>query len=257
MIDAITDLMPLWAFFAACGVALLAGLVKGAIGFALPLILMSGMSLFLDPLIALGGLIIPALLSNIVQAFRHPVAEMKDAIAEHWRFMAMVCVMILIVAQIVVYLPTQSFYLVLGVPVVGLSLVQLFGWRLRIPQGRERVAQWSIGSLAGILGGITGSWGPATVLYLLALETPKQRQMLVQGVVYSLGAVTLVLGHLQSGVLYGATAVFSGLLMGPTLVGMAAGFWIGDRLDAERTRKIILIVLVIAGLNLIRRGIFG
>jgi uncharacterized membrane protein YfcA len=196
-------------------------------------------------------------LSNIVQAFRHPVAEMKDAIAEHWRFMAMVCVMILIVAQIVVYLPTQSFYLVLGVPVVGLSLVQLFGWRLRIPQGRERVAQWSIGSLAGILGGITGSWGPATVLYLLALETPKQRQMLVQGVVYSLGAVTLVLGHLQSGVLYGATAVFSGLLMVPTLAGMAAGFWIGDRLDAERTRKIILIVLVIAGLNLIRRGLFG
>lgn len=257
MFNAVLDLMPLWAFLAACGVALVAGVVKGAIGFALPLILMSGMSLFLDPLIALGGLIVPALLSNVLQAFRHPIAEVKEAIRENWRFIAMVCVMILIVAQIVVYLPTQAFYLVLGLPVVGLSLVQLFGWRLRIPPGREHMAQWSIGGLAGVLGGITGSWGPATVLYLLALETPKQRQMLVQGVVYSLGAVTLVLGHLQSGVFYWATAIFSGLLMVPTLAGMAMGFWIGDRLDAERTRKIILIVLVIAGLNLIRRGLFG
>jgi hypothetical protein len=38
-------LMPLWAFAAAIGVTLVAGFVKGAVGFAMPLIMISGLSL--------------------------------------------------------------------------------------------------------------------------------------------------------------------------------------------------------------------
>ncbi|MEJ6390959.1 sulfite exporter TauE/SafE family protein [Gymnodinialimonas ulvae] len=257
MIADFLTLMPAWAFWTACAVALFAGVVKGAIGFALPLILVSGLSLFLDPLIALGGLILPALFSNVIQVFRYPLSEMKSAVREFWRFIVMVCVTILIVTQFVALLPEHAFYLVLGVPVMGLSLVQLFGWRMTIPPERRRAAEWGIGGMAGFLGGITGSWGPPTVLYLMALNTSKARQLLVQGVVYSLGGVSLVAGHLQSGVLNGSTSVFSALLLVPTVLGMVVGFRIGDRLDAERTRKIILIVLVIAGANLIRRGIFG
>ncbi len=251
------DLMPLWAFGVVLSVTLLAGLVKGAIGFALPLIIVSGLSLVVDPLLALAGVILPALFSNLLQAARHPVPDIKDAIGEHWRFIFMVCVVILIMAQVVVLLPQRAFYLILGVPVVGLSLVQLFGWRMTIPPHRRRAAEWVIGGIAGITGGITGSWGPPTVMYLMALETPKARQMLVQGVIYSIGAVALVAGHVQSGVLTGTTFLFSALLLIPTFIGMKIGFMIGDQLDAERIRKIILVVLVIAGVNLIRRGMFG
>jgi hypothetical protein len=44
-----------------------------------------------------------------------------------------------------------------------------------------------VGLIAGALGGLTGTWGPPTVLYLIALETPKAKQLLVQGVVYGSG----------------------------------------------------------------------
>lgn len=257
MLSDFLTLMPLWTFGVVLVVTLLAGLVKGAIGFALPLIIVSGLSLVLDPLLALAGVILPALFSNVLQAARHPAPEIKDAVREHWRFIFMVCLMILIVAQIVVMLPQRTFYLILGIPVVGLSLVQLFGWRLTIPLHRRRLAEWVIGGLAGFTGGITGSWGPPTVMYLMALDTPKDRQMLVQGVIYSIGAVALVAGHMQSGVLYGATLLFSAVLLIPTYIGMQIGFRIGDRMDGERIRKVILIVLVVAGANLIRRGLFG
>ena len=257
MLSDVLSLMPLWTLLVVLGITFLAGLVKGAIGFALPLIIVSGLSLVIDPLLALAGVILPALFSNILQAARHPMAEIKDAIAEHWRFILMVCLVILIVAQIVVLLPQRAFYLILGVPVIGLSLVQLFGWRLVIPPERRRAAEWVIGGLAGCTGGITGSWGPPTVLYLMALETPKARQMLVQGVIYSIGAVALVAGHVQSGVLNGVTFWFSAILLIPTFIGMQIGFRIGDRMDGERIRKTILIVLVIAGINLIRRAVIG
>ncbi len=249
--------MPLWALIAAFAVTLTAGVVKGAIGFALPLIIMSGLSLFIDPLIAVAGVIFPALLSNILQVARHPRAEVLDAVREHWRYIAIVCVMIVIVAQFVTLVPERAFYLILGVPVMGLSLIQLFGVRFHIPPARRRVAEWGVGGFAGALGGFTGTWGPPTVLYLIALETPKKRQMLVQGVVYSLGSVSLLAGHLQSGVMNLATAPFSGLLLIPTFIGMRVGFLLGDRLDAEKFRKITLIVLVVAGANLVRRGVFG
>ncbi len=246
-----------WTFVAAFAVALVAGTVKGAIGFAMPLILVSGLSLFLDPFVAIAGVILPALFSNILQVMRHSRADMLDALREHWRYVLIVCVMILIVAQFVTRVPEQAFFLILGVPVVVLSLIQLLGVRFHIPPSRRRVAEWSIGGFAGALGGFTGTWGPPTVLYLIALETPKQRQMLVQGVVYSLGSVSLLAGHIQSGVLTSVTAPFSAALLVPAFIGMRLGFWLGDWLDAELFRKATLIVLVVAGANLVRRGILG
>ncbi|MBF9044419.1 TSUP family transporter [Rhodobacterales bacterium HKCCE4037] len=257
MISDMLTLVPLWAVLTGCAVAFAAGVVKGAIGFALPLIIMSGLSLFLDPFIAVAGVILPALFSNILQVFRHSWPDIKDAAAEHWRYILIVCIMIVLVAQIVTMVPEQAFYLILGVPVVALSLIQLFGVTFHIPPERRRVAEWSIGGFAGALGGFTGTWGPPTVLYLIALETPKKRQLLVQGVVYSLGSVSLLGGHIQSGILNATTAVFSGLLLVPVFGGMLIGFWLGDRLDAALFRKITLIVLVIAGANLVRRGLFG
>jgi len=54
-----------------------------------------------------------------------------------------------------------------------------------------------------------------------------------------------------------ATMPFSAFLLIPAFIGMRFGFWLGDRLDAELFRKVTLIVLVIAGANLVRRGVFG
>lgn len=257
MVQDLLELMPLWAFGAAFAVTFFAGVVKGAIGFGVPLIILSGLTLFLDPLLAVAGVVLPALVSNLVQVARHPWPEIWDATREHKRYIIVVCVLILIVTQFVVFVPERVFFLILGVPVVALSLVQLAGVQLRISPGRRRIAEWGIGVMTGVLGGFTGSWGPLTVLYLMALDTPKMRQLLVQGVVYSLGAVFLLAGHIQSGVMNAATTPFSALLLVPIYLGMQIGFRVGAALDAALFRKFTLILLVVAGANLVRRGLFG
>lgn len=251
------QLMPLWAFVAALGVTLVAGFVKGAIGFAMPLIMISGLSLFLDPLVAIAGIILPIVLSNFLQAMRFGGREALAAIREYWRYILIVCLAIVVVAQFVAAVPTQVFYLILGVPVVVLSLIQLMGVRFRIAPEWRRSAEWGVGLLAGMLGGMTGTWGPPTVLYLIALETPKAKQMLVQGVVYGLGSVSLLVGHLQSGILNLTTAPFSAALLVPAFLGMQLGFRASDQLNPEVFRKATLVVLLIAGANLVRRGVMG
>lgn len=257
MLDAFLPQMPLWMITAAFAVTLTAGFVKGSIGFAMPLVMISGMSLFLDPFTSIAALILPVVLSNLMQAARFGWAEARVALREYWRYILIVCAAILIVAQFVTAIPKQTFYLILGIPVVVLSLIQLLGVRFTIPAARRRVAEWGIGLVAGALGGMTGTWGPPTVLYLIALDTPKTKQILVQGLVYGLGSITLLIGHLSSGILNAQTAPLSAILLLPALIGMLLGFKMSDRMNPDLFRKVTLIVLIIAGANLVRRGLIG
>ena len=241
----------------AIAITLLAGIIKGAIGFAMPLVMVSGISSLVDPKLALAAIIMPIVVSNIWQTFRAGWTAAVEAARDFWRYVVVVCVTIFAVAQLVPIIPTRIFYLVLGVPVVTLSMIQLLGVRFSIEEEQRRWAEWLAGIVSGVFGGLAGTWGPTTVLYLLAINTPKTRQIVIQGVLYGVGSVSLLFAHLQSGILNAASAPLSIALVVPAMLGMWLGFQIHDRLDQDRFRQITLIVLVIAGLNLLRRGLFG
>ncbi|MEL6683241.1 MAG: sulfite exporter TauE/SafE family protein [Pseudomonadota bacterium] len=244
-------------FAFACAVTLLGGFVKGAVGFALPLVMISGMGILIDPQIVVACIVIPILVANGMQVARAGLGPAKDAVIEHWRYIALVCLMILISAQFLTSIPKDAMFIVLGVPVVVLCAIQIAGWRPVIPQTWRTPFEWTAGTISGVLGGLAGTWGPPTVLYLLALNTPRAKQMAVQGVIYGLGSVMLFLGHLQSGILNARTWPISASLVIPAMLGMWFGFKLGDRFDQDKFKRATLWVLIIAGVNLIRRGIMG
>ncbi|MCY4151217.1 MAG: sulfite exporter TauE/SafE family protein [Aestuariivita sp.] len=237
-------------------VTIAAGIVKGTIGFALPLIMISGLSIIMEPKLALAAIVLPALLTNLHQTFRNGIRAALEAATEHWRFMLATCLVLTLTAQSVAIIPTHVLYLVIGVPVVTLAVIQLIGFRMTIsPQHRVR-AEWIIGSITGIFGGISATWGPTTVLYLLAINSPKSRQIIVQGTVYGIGSIAYLLAHLQSGIFNLENVFLSAFLILPALIGMAIGMRLQQKLDANRFRTVTLIVLVLLGFNLIRRGLF-
>ncbi len=238
-------------------IAAFAGFVKGAVGFAMPMIMISGLGSFLAPEIALAALILPTVVANVWQALRDGIAA---ALASIWRFRfytGIVLVFIALSAQLVTVLPSWALSLAIGVPATLFAVSQLAGWRLTLRPEHHRRAEIVIGSIAGIVGGISGVWGPPTVAYLTALETPKAESIRVQGVVYGAGALVLLAAHLGSGVLNAQTAPLSLALLAPAVAGLLLGFWVQDRMDQEKFRRATLLVLVVAGLNLIRRGLVG
>ncbi len=239
------------------GITLLAGFVKGAVGFAMPMIMVSGLGSFLRPELALAALILPTLLANLAQAFRNGAAAALDAAKTHWRYIAVVCVFIALSAQMVNVLPAHVLYLLIGVPVTIFAIIQLMGRRISLGSRHRGAISIGLGIVAGLIGGVSGVWGPPTVIYLTSLETPKVEQLRVQGIVYGIGAVVLTSAHIGSNVLDRHTAPFSAILIVPALIGMVIGMRISDRMDQNRFRQATLAVLVIAGLNLIRRGLFG
>ena len=80
--------------------------------------------------------------------------------------------------------------------------------------------------------------------------------MQVQGVIYGLGALFLTFGHSVSGVFNQETAVVGALMVPPAVLGIWAGFKVQDRIDQQTFRKAMLLILILAGGNLIRRGLF-
>jgi uncharacterized membrane protein YfcA len=237
------------------GLTLMAGFVKGAVGFAQPMIMIAGMASFLPPETALAAVIVPTVVSNVWQSLRGGLAVAWASVLRFRVYLLVLLVAIALSAQLVRVLPGWALLLILGVPVTGFALMQLFGWGFRIrPEHRIR-AEVLIAAFAGFVGGLSGVWGPPTVAYLTALDTPKREQMQVQGVIYGAGAVALLLAHLRSGVLNATTAPLSVALVVPSLIGMAVGLRLHDRLDQKRFRQATLAVLVLAGLNLVRRGL--
>lgn len=241
----------------AIGITLVAGFVKGAVGFALPMIMISGLSAFLPPEIALAALIVPTVLANVWQALRGGIAAAITSVGKFRTYIAVVLLFIALSSQLVTILPGRALFLILGVPITALSLMQLTGWRLPLRTQHRRRNEVLIGAFAGFMGGVSGVWGPPTVAYLTAIETPKTEQVRVQGVVYGAGALLLFFAHLKSGVLNGETLPLSLAMVVPTIVGMVLGFWVQDRLDQQKFRFFTLLLLVVAGLNLIRRGVLG
>ncbi len=253
----ILAILPLSLVLFACAVTFVGGFIKGAVGFAMPLIMISGMGILIEPQLVVAGIILPILISNVLQIARSGLGPSWAAVQEHWRYLLIVCVMILISAQFLTVISADVMFVLLGVPVVVLCAVQLLGWRPMLSPRWRRTAEWLAGLVAGALGGLAGTWGPPTVLYLLALDMPRLQQMTVQGVIYGLGSVMLLVGHLQSGVLNAQTWQLSALLVLPGMIGMWAGFRLGDRFDQDRFRKATLLVLIVAGVNLVRRGVMG
>ncbi len=237
-------------------VAFVAGWVKGMVGFAMPMVLISGLSMMLPPDLALAGLILPTLVTNGVQALREGAPAAVASIRKFRVFLGVGLVCLLASAQLINILSPKAFLLILGAPVSFFALVQLLGWKLTLQAPSMRV-EAMVGAVAGAVGGVSGVWGPPTVAYLTALNTPKKDQMRVQGVIYGLGAVALVAAHTGSGVFRIETALFSALLIVPAVVGMRGGQFLQDRIDQAQFRKLTLLVLLIAGLNLLRRGLMG
>ncbi|MCD9149423.1 sulfite exporter TauE/SafE family protein [Pseudophaeobacter flagellatus] len=237
-------------------IALFAGTVKGMVGFALPMILVSGLSLFLAPELALAGLILPTLVTNGMQALRQGVGAAFASLKRFWIFLLAVLICLLLSAQTVRILPQQVMFLLIGVPVTLFVLLQLLGLALTLAKPTPRV-EVMVGAFAGMVGGVSGVWGPPTVAYLTALNLEKSEQIRVQGVIYGIGAVTLFLAHIGSGVIRSETLPFSILLVLPAVVGMWLGGRLHDRIDQKLFKQATLIVLLVAGLNLVRRGLMG
>lgn len=245
----------IWVF--AITVTLFGGLIKGIVGFAMPMIVISGLASVVSPEVALAGLILPTLAANLWQALRQGLPAARRTLRRYRVFLGGLALAMLVSAQLVPVLPAGVLFLVIGVPITFYAMATLAGRALRLAPDPGPRTEAGIGAVTGFIGGMSGVWGPITVAMLTAQNVEKTEHIRTQGVIYGLGAVVLVVAHLGSGVLNRETLMFSGALVLPGLLGMWLGFQLQDRIDQATFRRMTLIVLLLAGMNLVRRALLS
>ncbi|MGB0865006.1 MAG: sulfite exporter TauE/SafE family protein [Granulosicoccaceae bacterium] len=235
-------------------VYLLAGIVKGTVGIGLPTIVVSLLSMTVDPRWAMTVVILPIFATNFWQFVRADAP--KQLALDYWPFMLMLVVLNYFVSLSSFAVDTHNILLALGVVVIIFATTNLMRQPPPLPMQWDKPAQLIAGSLAGVLGGLTTIWGPPMVVYLLSKRIDKEVFVLVSGAILTAGSLPLMLSYAQAGFLDQATLISSAILIIPAIVGMFLGEQIRKRINTERFVKLLLLVFLALGLNLIRRAIF-
>lgn len=256
MLDAMTAGLPTGVFAAVLAITLFAGFVKGAVGFAMPLILVSAFAVILPQDLALAGLILPTLVTNVSQAFRQGVGPAVETMRTYHRFLIATVVCIALSAPFADAIPRTVYLLMLGLPITVFAGLQLTGRSLAIRLHHRDRAEWGLGVIGGLYGGVSGIWGPPLLVFLLSTGADKLRMIRAQGVVFLIGAVMLLVAHLATGIANAATLGFSAALCLPALVGLFLGYRVQDRLDQQRFRRWTQALLVLTGLNMVRLALW-
>lgn len=255
MMDVFSLLTP-GVWLAVLAIAVVAGLVKGMVGFAMPLIMVAGFSSFMSPELALAGLLAATVVTNANQAMRQGFGEAVASVKAFKLFLIVGAVVLLIAAQMIRVISPNLMLGLIGAFVTMFLTMQLVGWVPKFEKQNKK-AEVICATIAGLAGGVSGVWGPPTVLYLTALNTEKKAQVRILGVIFFLGAVLLIPAHIASGVLTWKTAMFSLIILPAALIGVTIGVRIQNTIDQKMFRKATMIVLLITGLNLLRRAFFG
>lgn len=232
----------------------LGGFVKGAVGFALPMVGIACAATVLPKEAAVAYLAIPVFVTNVWQSVRHGWGAAWQTLRGLRLMIGVMLVALLAATQVLPALEERTFAAILGFVALAYAVLQLAGWQ---PKVQRPFADVLFGLLAGVFGGLSGVWGPPTLMLLMTLNLPKQEFVRACGVVFTLGSLPYLLGHWYSGVLNAETAPVSLALVLPTALGMWLGQQVQDRLDGAVFRRWILIVLLAAGANFMRRAIMG
>lgn len=235
-------------------VFLLAGTIKGIVGIGMPLTTVGILSQIIDPRLAVTLAIFPIVVSNAWQVFR--AGNTLGALKRYWRFAVALSIVVLLTSFVATSISTNMLVITLGAVIVLFALVNLTFTPPRLPDRFDKPAQILMGALAGVFGGLTAIWAPPMVVYFLSRGIEKDEFIRASGVLFLCGSIPLLIGYIQNGLIDGETAQMSALLIIPTLMGFAIGEYIRRFISQEKFRTILLIVFLLIGLNLLRRGIF-
>ena len=131
-------------------VATFAGVMKGLVGFAMPMILISGLGLILPPEIALAGLILPTLATNAMQALAQGWRAAAESIQRFRVFLIVGGLVLVGSAQLVGVVPQHVLLLGIGVPVTLFAVLLLSGVRFRLARRSPRI-EAAVAAFAGFL----------------------------------------------------------------------------------------------------------
>ncbi len=239
-----------------CGLALLCGgLIKGTLGVGTPLLTVPLMALVLPPQIAVTLMAIPVVVANLWQILHAP--NLWNTLSRFWPAATALVLFTGIGTSILSTIDEQLLLLVVGVSVIGFSLLQVLSTRPWLSEGVRIPAGLFFGSLSGLIGGISSMFGPMLVIYLVSLRGLEKNDFVAAiSFLYVCAVVPWTISLILIGLLDETMIVASTLATVPVVVGLLLGQQIRKHIGNQRFHQLIILILLCSGCSMLLQS-FG
>ena len=229
------------------------GFSKGVVGIGLPLTAVSIMSFLIGPPVPVALMPIPILLTNFWQAFSG--GYLLRSLQRFWPML--ICLPLGTVFGVKVLAEADkgllSFLLGCSILVFALFAQWRLDWRLS-PRA-EPFARPLVGLIAGFVGGMSSFYGPPLVMFLVSLGLKKDHFVEAIGLSFLVGIISMIFALAFYKVLGPLDFIWSAVAAVPAIGGLILGQRLRRHIPEAKFRRVLLIVFLLSGLNLIRQAI--
>jgi len=230
---------------------LLAGFVKGVLGFGFPIIVLVILTLTVGLLDALAIVIVPTFAINTWQALSGP------HLAAVWqrmrRYFLAAAIGVLLTSRYLTSVNAAWLTALLGAILFFFALSRLFNLHITVSRNKEPVLAVILGAINGALTGLTGSFMVPSVLYMQALGFPKDMLVQAMGFFFTLSTLMLAISLGNNDLINAQQARLSVLALIPSFVGVYVGRWTRDQIDEESFQRVFLLAVLLFGAYLVWR----
>tara|TARA_B100000242_G_scaffold260552_1_gene205930 strand:+ start:99 stop:839 length:741 start_codon:yes stop_codon:yes gene_type:complete len=223
------------------------GLIKGTIGFGMPMVALPLIAFIIPATTAMILLCAPILLTNFLQM------KIKEGISSY-RFLPMIICLIIgliIGARLILEINLNTITQIIAVSIIFAALVNCIGFKIEnINKSKERVITSIIGFGSGILGGLSTFYGPPMLAYLVAADLPKEKFVRTVSTIYFIGSFPLYGSLIYYGFATKLDLIMSLFLIIPAYISQQIGAKIRNKINQKQFRICILVTLIILGISL-------
>jgi len=224
------------------------GLVKGTLGFGMPMVALPIIAFVLPATTAMMLLCAPILLTNFLQI------KFKEGVSSY-RFLPMFVSLIIgliIGARLILEININTITQIIALSIIFAALVNCFGIRIEnINKSWEKTITILIGFGSGILGGLSTFYGPPMLAYLVATDLPKEKFIRTVSTMYFIGSFPLYGSLIYYGFATKQDLIVSAALIIPAFIAQQLGTKIRDKINQKQFRICVLTTLIVLGFSLL------
>lgn len=234
---------------------LFAGLVKGLVGLGLPVVSLGLLVAIFDLTTAMALLIMPALFTNLWQAFSG--GNFRRLVNRLWPFLLMASITVWFGSSALTKIDLSILSMLLGVLLATYALLSLSGIRFVIKETYEPWAGILLGSVNGILTGMTGAFAVPGVMYLQGIGFSRDQLVQAMGLLFCVSTIALAIALHRHNLLTNETGLVSAIAVLPALLGMWFGQRLRQRLSEHHFRQVFFVSLLLLGVYIIVKSYSG
>ena len=232
---------------------LLAGSIKGVIGLGLPTVSLSVLTATLGLHPAMALVVIPSFVTNFWQGAVG--GHGREILGRIWPLLVFATVTVWIGAKALARVDVSLLSALLGILIAIYSIVNLIQSNVTIPQRWEKLVGPLVGTVNGVLTGMTGSFVFPSVLYLQSIRLPRDVLIQAMGIVFTASTVALGISLGKHNILTMELGAVSAASVVPAVIGMWLGQQLRRQLSESLFRRVFLLALLGLGLYIFARSI--